>query len=144
MQTTPDNASKSPVERLPVSKGVPEGTPGASLRKLLIVDDEPDGAEFAAVLLRSHGLTVIVVHSATEALEALQREKDIDAVLSDIIMPGMTGLQLADAVRAMYPSTRIVLMSGYESPELLRDQERDYLLVEKPYKMDTLLKLLRG
>jgi CheY-like chemotaxis protein len=144
MQTTPDNASKSPVERLPVSEGAPEGTPGAASRKLLIVDDEPDGAEFAAVLLRSHGLAVIVVHSANEALAALQREKDIDAVLSDIIMPGMTGLQLADAVRAMYPSTRIILMSGYELPELLRDRERDYLLVEKPYKMDTLLKLLRG
>jgi two-component system OmpR family response regulator len=113
------------------------------LRKLLLVDDEADGAEFAAILLRSHGLTVIVVHSATDALQTLQRETDIDVVLSDVMMPRMTGLQLAEAVRAMYPAIKVVLMSGYVLPELLRNRERDYFFVEKPYKMDNLLAVLR-
>jgi len=116
--------------------------PATLLRKLLLVDDEPDGAEFAAVLLRSHGMTVSVAHSAPEALQLLQRENDIDTVLTDIMMPGMTGLQLAEAIRAMYPTIKIVLMSGYVLPELLRNRQRDYLFVEKPYKMDTLLKAL--
>lgn len=118
--------------------------PAPLLRKLLLVDDEADGAEFAAVLLRSHGMTVSVAHSAPEALQFLQRENDIDVVLTDIMMPDMTGLQLAEAIRAMYPAIKIVLMSGYVLPELLKKRERDYLFVEKPYKMDTLLKALRS
>lgn len=60
------------------------------------------------------------------------------------MMPGMTGLQLAENIQLMYPSIKIVLMSGYVLPELLRNRERDYLFVEKPYKMDTLLKVLRS
>lgn len=114
------------------------------LRKLLLVDDEADGADCAAVLLRSHGMVVNVVHSARDALQVLQGEPDIDVVLTDIMMPDMTGLQLADAIRAMYPAIKVVLMSGYVFPELLKDRKRDYLFVEKPYKMDTLLKALHS
>jgi two-component system OmpR family response regulator len=143
MQTIPDNAGKSPLERAPVTESTPGANSDTLLRKLLLVDDEADGAEFAAILLRSHGLTVIVVHSATDALQTLQRETDIDVVLSDVMMPRMTGLQLAEAVRAMYPAIKVVLMSGYVLPELLRNRERDYLFVEKPYKMDNLLAVLR-
>jgi two-component system OmpR family response regulator len=129
MQTIQDNARETPV---------------AMLRKLLLVDDEADGADCAAVLLRSHGMVVNVVHSAKDALQVLQSEQDVDVVLTDIMMPGMTGLQLADAVRAMYPTIKVVLMSGYVFPELLKDRERNYLFVEKPYKMDTLLKALHS
>lgn len=144
MQTNPENASKSPVERSSLAEGTAGKISDTLLRKLLLVDDEADGAEFAATLLRSHGMAVIVVHSATDALQILQSARDIDAVLSDIMMPRMTGLQLADAVRVMYPAIKVILMSGYVLPELLRGRERAYLFIEKPYKMDTLLKVLRS
>ncbi|MEX5747485.1 response regulator [Massilia sp. X63] len=144
MQTSPDNSSESAVDRSPISAGTPNAIYNLPMRKLLHVDDEADGADFAAVLLRSHGLEVVVVHSASDALEILRKQRDIDIVLSDIMMPGMTGLQLAENIQLMYPSIKIVLMSGYVLPELLRNRERDYLFVEKPYKMDTLLKVLRS
>jgi len=128
---------------MPTMADNPGASPVSLLHKLLLVDDEADGAEFVAALLRSHGMAVTVVHSASEALRALEQEPDIDAVLSDIMMPGMTGLELANAIRAMHPAVRIVLMSGYEIPEPLRDRERDYPFIEKPYKMDTLLAALR-
>lgn len=143
MQTIPDHPSKNPTERSPGAESGTDEVFDTLLRKLLLVDDEVDGAEFAAALLRSHGLQVIVVHSAADALHALQSESNIDAVLSDVMMPGLTGLQLADAVRVMYPAIKVILMSGYVLPELLRDRERDYLFVQKPYKMDTLLNVLR-
>jgi CheY-like chemotaxis protein len=120
----------------------PKAARDTLLRKLLLVDDEADGAEIAAVLLRSNGLKVVVVHSASEALQVLQNDSEIDAILSDVTVPGMSGLQLADAVRAMYPAVKIVLMSGYVLPELLKNRERDYLFVEKPYKIDALLNIL--
>jgi CheY-like chemotaxis protein len=84
----------------------------------------------------------MVVHSASEALQVLQEDSEIDAILSDVMMPGMSGLQLADAVRAMYPTIKIVLMSGFILPEMLKNREREYLFVEKPYKIDALLKVL--
>jgi DNA-binding LytR/AlgR family response regulator len=59
-------------------------------------------------------------------------------------MPGMTGLQMADAIREMYPRIKIVLASGYTLPALLANRERPYLYTNKPYKIDTILNLLRS
>jgi CheY-like chemotaxis protein len=142
MQTSTDKAGGKPFDGSPVAGDAPKAVPETLLRKLLLVDDEPDGAEFAAVLLRSNGLKVVVVHSASEALQVLQEDSEIDAILSDVMMPGMSGLQLADAVRAMYPTIKIVLMSGFVLPDMLKNREREYLFVEKPYKIDALLKVL--
>jgi CheY-like chemotaxis protein len=114
------------------------------LRKVLVVDDEPDLAEFAAALLDAHGLEVVVAHSGHEAMQRLQDDDQIDAVFSDVMMPGMTGVQLADAVREMYPRVKIVLASGYALPELLAGRERPYLFAAKPYRIDTIIKLLHS
>lgn len=121
----------------------PEAAPQALLRKVLVVDDEQDLADMAAALLGAHGLEVVVAYSAHEALRMLERDGDIDAVFSDVVMPGMTGLQLADAVTAMYPKLKVVLASGYTVPSLLAERERQYLFTSKPYRIDTILKLLR-
>jgi DNA-binding NtrC family response regulator len=110
--------------------------------KLLLVDDEADGAEFAAILLGSHGLDVILVHSAADALRTLQHDKMIGTVLSDVRMPGITGLQLADEIRARYPSVKIILMSGYDAPAVLDDRNQPFQFITKPYRIDTLLSML--
>lgn len=144
MQTTLDDFNGGATDRLvmPTVQGIPMSS--TLLGKLLLVDDEADGAEFAAMLLRSHGLQVTVVHSAIEALQALQNDKDFNAVLSDIRMPGMSGLQLAETIREKYPAIKIVLMSGYVSPGLLKEQQPPYLFASKPYRIDTILKLLQS
>ncbi|WP_082439873.1 MULTISPECIES: response regulator [unclassified Massilia] len=142
MQISSDGPSSGKAQQLPVGSGEGDAVSGALLGKLLLVDDEPDGADSAATLFRMHGLQVKVVHSAAEALQALQDDKEIGAVLTDIMMPGMTGLELAEAVRHMYPTVKIVLVSGYVLPELLKDRERNYLFVEKPYRIDTMMKVL--
>jgi CheY-like chemotaxis protein len=114
------------------------------LHKLVLVDDETDGAELAAALLRAHGLKVLVATSAPEALRLLQEHGDVDALLTDIMMPEMTGLQLAERVRMEYPTIKIVLMSGYVRPELLKDQERPFLFAPKPYRIDDIVSMLRS
>ena len=117
---------------------------GRLLRKVLVVDDEEDLAILAEALLISEGLEVVVANSAIAALEILAQDQDIDAIFSDVMMPGMTGLQLADAVREMYPRVKIVLTSGYTMPSLLADRETRYLFASKPYRIDTVMKLLRS
>lgn len=123
-----------------------EGTriAGHLLRKVLVVDDEEDLAILAEALLSNQGLDVIVATSAMAALEILAQNRDIDAIFSDVMMPGMTGLQLADAVREMYPHVKIVLTSGYTLPALLADRKTHYLFAPKPYRIDTVMKLLRS
>jgi two-component system, OmpR family, response regulator len=79
-----------------------------------------------------------------DALRLLGSEGDIDAVFSDIMMPGMNGLQLADAVSEFYPRVKIVLTSGFTVPEMMLDRARSYLFTTKPYRLDTILQLLRS
>ena len=118
--------------------------PGALLRKVLVVDDQHDLAELAEALLSSHGLEVVVAHSGEEALQALQDNTDIDALFSDIMMPGINGLDLADLVDERYPHIKVVLTSGYTLPSLLADRRKRYLFAPKPYNIATILKLLRS
>jgi two-component system OmpR family response regulator len=120
------------------------GLTGRLLRKVLVVDDEEDLACMAEALLASEGLEVVVANSAMDALRILEKDEDIDAIFSDVMMPGMTGLQLADAVRDMYPRVKIVLTSGYTMPALLADRQTNYLFAPKPYRLDTIMKLLRS
>jgi two-component system OmpR family response regulator len=139
------------------SKAVPPGTAGARkpgdeaagaaaglVRKVLVVDDEVDLADMAEALLTSRGLDVVVAHSAIEALQILNQDAGIDAVFSDIMMPGMNGLQLADAVSEFFPRIKIVLTSGFTGPAMLADRERSYLFATKPYRIDTIMALLRS
>jgi two-component system OmpR family response regulator len=116
----------------------------ALLRKVLVVDDEQDLADMAATLLSARGLNVAVAYSGHAAMELLAQDPDIDAVFSDVVMPGMTGLQMADAIREMYPRVKVVLASGYTLPAMLANRERPYLYTAKPYRIDTILALLRS
>jgi two-component system OmpR family response regulator len=127
---------------LPAGEAASPSTPMV-LRKVLVVDDEPDVAEMTSLLLSAYGMDVLTVHSAMEALALLAGDDQIDAVVSDIVMPGMSGLQLGDAIRAMHPQVKVVLISGYTLPSEFEGRERPYLFTTKPYKIETLLKLLR-
>ena len=113
------------------------------LRKVLVVDDQHDLADMTGAMLSLHGLEVLVSYSAKEALQALQAHDDIDALLSDVVMPGMTGVELAEAVREMYPAVKIILTSGYALPALLANHEKPYLYTAKPYTIETVLRLLQ-
>ena len=139
--------SKAVPPRLAGSHDVDEAAAGDAaglVRKVLVVDDEADLADLAQALLSSRGLDVVVANSAMEALTILGQDADIDAVFSDVMMPGMNGLQLADAVTEFFPRTKIVLTSGYTVPSLMENRERRYLFTSKPYKLDTVMALLRS
>jgi CheY-like chemotaxis protein len=86
-----------------------------ALRKLLVVDDDPVvGASFNRVL-SGKGYIVVSAENGADALAKLQAEK-FDAVFTDLRMPGMDGLQVAEKVRAAQPWTPVVIVTGYGSP----------------------------
>jgi CheY-like chemotaxis protein len=116
--------------------------PGPS--RILVVDDERDLADLAEALLCAHGMEVHVAYCADEALLILESDPKVDALFSDVMMPGMTGLQLADTVRQRYPSIRILLTTGFALPKLLVNHGHPHACIAKPYKIDTVLALLRG
>lgn len=70
------------------------------MARILIVEDEPSVAEVASLVCRRDGHDVVVVRSASAALEAL-RQGAFDLVLTDVVMEGMDGIQLAEAIRAL-------------------------------------------
>jgi DNA-binding NtrC family response regulator len=108
---------------------------------ILVVDDEPHVREFVRVVLAQGGYEVVAVSTADEALALYKADPArIDLVLSDVLMPGGTGPELAVALRAISPDVRVLLMSGFTGdrphPESL---PQDIAVLEKPFRLDGLL-----
>jgi PAS domain S-box-containing protein len=105
---------------------------------VLLVEDDPEVAALSRELLTSIGFTVTHVGSTDAALGALADARDVDIVLSDVMMPGgVGGLQLAREIRRRYPPLPIVLTTGYlEALAAMKDGEFPVLL--KPYTVESL------
>ncbi|ABD07965.1 periplasmic sensor hybrid histidine kinase [Rhodopseudomonas palustris HaA2] len=108
---------------------------------LLLVEDHPDVAAVAADYAEQCGFTVVTVGTAEAAIELLNKRKDIDLVFSDIVMPGMSGLELGRLIREHHPETPVVLASGYSDRSASALSE-GFPLLQKPYTLDALRKAL--
>jgi CheY-like chemotaxis protein len=107
-----------------------------STATVLVVDDEPLVLELARRALARSGYDVLAARSASEALEFFKQNRPIHLLLSDIVMPGMSGLELLHFVRRLSPSTAAVLMSGYLSAGQI---DQDVAFVFKPFSLPALL-----
>jgi CheY-like chemotaxis protein len=87
--------------------------------------------------LEQCGCCVLRAENAEKALEALNGQERINLVLSDIAMPGMSGLELARLVRDHHPEIGIVLATGY-SDKASRAVDEGFRLIEKPYSLDVM------
>jgi len=79
---------------------------------ILLVDDEETVRRFGSRVLEKHGFDVVAAGSAAEAL-AHADIRLIDLLLTDVMMPGMNGRELAETLLAQHPSLRVLFMSGY-------------------------------
>ena len=112
---------------------------------VLVVDDEPQVLESTAEMVRSLGYHVIEAASGPEALEkSAPYECTIDLLLTDLIMPGMTGRLLADTLSARCPGLEVIFMSGFVSDSRLETVEQDLHYIQKPFDPEELGALLRG
>ncbi|HEX6138720.1 MAG TPA: PAS domain S-box protein [Casimicrobiaceae bacterium] len=112
---------------------------------IAVVDDEPAVARYMRALLEHLGLAVVVFEDARTALEAIARGEALDLVISDQTMPGMTGIELARAVRASRASLPVVLYTGYGEGVTAADLRHAGVttLLRKPIETPALVAVLR-
>lgn len=100
------------------SQADPPVTPPALPIRVLLVEDEGTVRTVAMRILQRRGFAVLVASSAQDALTMLAASDGVDVIVSDVMMPGMTGLELAERVAATKSPPPIVLMSGYATPQI--------------------------
>jgi CheY-like chemotaxis protein len=109
---------------------------------VVVVDDEKRIADTLVLILKSKGYAAQAAHDGASAL-AICRQKVPDVLVSDVVMPGMNGIELAIAIRRQFPGCHILLFSGQaETMEILEDAKRrgyDFELLAKPLHPDELL-----
>lgn len=115
----------------------PRARPPRGTETILLVDDEADVRDALGQLLRQLGYCIHLAASGQEALEILDRVgHELDLMISDVVMPGMDGLQLASRVRARHPDLPILLVSGYADGAVTG--VRDSRFLRKPFSLDEL------
>ena len=110
---------------------------------VLLVEDEPSLRRLARDVLQAMGYTVFEAGDAFQALDiAKQTEIEIDLLLTDVIMPGMSGRALADALSGSRPQTRVLYMSGYTDGEIATQGVLDAgtSILRKPFTHDELVR----
>ena len=119
---------------------MPEVTQAGTGKRVLVVDDHETTRQTIARMLEAGGFSVVQASSANEALDRLARESQgIDMVLSDVTMPGMSGIDLSYQIRELYPSMPVAIVSGDVS-ELERSiiGRADVRFIKKPFHAESL------
>lgn len=113
--------------------------------KVLVVDDQPDVLDMAVELFRDLGYEVLAANNGKDALAILERTADIGLLFSDVVMPGMSGIELAQRAKSIKPSMNILLASGYTAlaPNTDTATKQDFAFIAKPYKVADIMKKLR-
>ena len=113
--------------------------------KILFVDDEDAVRIVGARGLKQKGYDVVDCISAENAMEHINAGEKFDMVITDMMMPGMSGAELANIIKERYPETIIILASGY-SEEIARKElagSQDFYFISKPYGLDDLNKKVK-
>jgi len=132
---------------------VPDGAPASPAaatsgrgETILLAEDEESLREITRRILAGDGYLVLAATSAEDAVRlAAEPDRDIDLLLTDLVMPGMLGTEVAARVRGLRPEMPVLLMSGYAQP-LLDAQGMaagEFDLVEKPFTAAALLGRVR-
>lgn len=109
---------------------------------VLVVEDNVDVGTFAIQALSELGYVPVLAVNAVDALAQLKNGSDrFDVVFSDVVMPGMSGIELAHEIRKQFPDLPVVLTSGY-SHMLAQNGSAGFELLRKPYSIDQLSRVL--
>ncbi|RZM35577.1 MAG: PAS domain-containing protein [Sphingomonas sp.] len=110
---------------------------------VLVVEDNSEVGTFTTQSLAELGYVTVWAANAQDALTELERDAArFDIVFSDVVMPGMNGIELGKAIRLKYPDLPVVLTSGY-SNVLAQDGTHGFELLHKPYSVEQLSRMLR-
>jgi PAS domain S-box-containing protein len=126
-----------------IPAGPPEIKPMPPRGRILVVEDNDEVGEFATELIADLGYQTTLARNAGQALDCLERESEsFTLVFSDVVMPGMGGVELGKRIRERWPALPVVLTSGY-SHVLVEDTQHGFPLLKKPYSVEELSRTLR-
>ena len=123
----------------------PKTAPTSGTETILLAEDEDALRALAARMLRESGYEVIATRSGEEALERLKNhDGPMDLLFTDVVMTGMTGLQLAREARAVRPGIRVLFSSGYSDERVSKEVANDArYFIAKPYTVKALATKVR-
>jgi CheY-like chemotaxis protein len=111
---------------------------------ILVVDDERSVREFVKAALHKEGFQTIEAGDGIEAFNLVQEfGKDIALLVTDIKMPGMDGVALAESVRELFPRMPVLFISGFLDPDPRDRLIQGYSVLAKPFLPDTLVKAVK-
>jgi PAS domain S-box-containing protein len=121
------------------------GSRARGTETLLVVEDEKALREAMGVYLRSLGYTVLLANSAQQALQVANLHEHIDLLVTDVVMPKMSGRELSQMLQSLRPDLKVIHMSGYTDDEVLRQgiHESGAHFLHKPFSLGTLARKLR-
>ena len=114
---------------------------GPGGKTVLVVDDDTAVRHVASKVLRRGGYQVLEAAGGEEALAiAEERSEEIDLLLTDVVMPGMSGRELSEVMGERYPHMPVLFMSAYTEDEVILRGIRvaDVHFIEKPFTVDGL------
>jgi len=125
----------------------PESTPSATLPiRVLLVEDEEMVRSVARRVLEQHQIRVVEAENAAKALTLFhERPADFDVVVSDVVMPGMSGPALVELLLLLRPALKVLYMSGYANDALVNHSvvERGFVFLQKPFAPLELVRKVR-
>ena len=133
--------SLTPQEVRAESRNIPRGT-----ETILLVEDEQGVRDLAREYLEISGYKVLVAENGAAAVKVVSEHKGaIDLVMTDVVMPGLSGSELTKRIEAIRPGTRIMYMSGYTDQAIIHHGilGPDIVLLQKPFTLSALAHKLR-
>ena len=130
-----------PIRQLPA-----KAAPGRGVETVLLVEDEERVRELVKEVLLKQGYTVITARDGKDALAAAEREtRQIELLLTDVVMPKMSGRELAEILVSMRTSLKVLYMSGYTDNAMLHKGTLDIetKFIQKPFTPDALARKVR-
>jgi CheY-like chemotaxis protein len=128
------------------SRPGPTVVPSSGTETILLVEDNAGLRKLATRVLEPAGYTVLLASTGEEALHLLERhEEPVHLLLSDVVMPGMSGRQLAERLAQTHPEIKVLYMSGYTSDTIVRHGvlEAQVHFLNKPFTAAALLRKVR-
>ena len=130
----------APVVEEPDAVDVPRGT-----ETILLVDDDEAIRRLAERALASYGYTVVTARDGVDALTLAHTTPGIDLLLTDVVMPQLSGPQVAERLRARLPALRVVYMTGWVDDAIMKlELDTDVALLRKPFTPASLALVIRG
>lgn len=110
----------------------------------LVVDDQPDVLDIVVALFRNMGYDVLSANNGKDAIEIIKRTPNIDVLFTDVLMPGMNGIALAQEARKLASGIKIILASGFPAPAIAAENSGfgNFPFINKPYRSADLMKIL--